>query len=241
MKTIDGFSAKEAGELESLLGYQFKDPQLLRLAFLHRSFSNEKPFSQKESYERLEFLGDAVLELVISEYLYREFPNLEEGSLTRLRAKAVQSETLAEVAKELGLEEYLFLGRGERKTKGRFRDSILGDVLEAVFGGIYLDGGFSAARRSILSIFRDILRDRERLLLHSSNYKSILQEYWQQEFKTQGIRYHVFREEGPENDKTFFVHCYCEDILRGTGSGKNKKQAEQKAAKEALISLGVEI
>lgn len=232
-------NSPEISQIEEIIGYHFKNKDFLIQSFIHRSYSNELSQKSTMSYERSEFLGDAVLELIVSEYLYHKYPDYAEGKLTKFRSVLVNESTLAYISKEFGLDKYVLLGKGERKTTGRYRESILADVIEALLGGIYLDGGPDAAKKAVRRLFTPILTEEAGFLKKIKNYKSILQEHWQKIHKTQEVHYKVFSEEGPENDKTFHVHCYCAEKLCGTGQGKNKKQAEQEAAKNALEKLGV--
>ncbi len=219
-------------ELEQKIGYQFKEQGLLRQALTHSSFANEKHMKKNSDNERLEFLGDAVLELVSSEYLFIHYPKLPEGELTKFRASIVCEPTLALCTKELDLGKYLYLGKGEDLTGGRNRKSILSDALEAVIGAIYRDGGIEAAKTFI---YRFILVDIEhKKLFHDS--KTILQELIQGNYKEE-LHYELIGEEGPDHDKIFKVQAMIGDKIVGHGSGHTKKAAEQEAAYEALLKL----
>lgn len=219
-------------ELQTVIGYEFKQEGLLRQALTHSSFANEKRMKKLSDNERLEFLGDAVLELTSSEYLYRNYRNLPEGDLTKLRASIVCEPTLALCTRELELGKYLYLGKGENQTGGRTRNSILSDALEAVIGAIYLDGGFDAARAFVQ---RFILKDVEhKKLFHDS--KTILQEVVQGNFEQQ-LHYELLAEEGPDHDKKFAVEAKIGDETVGSGVGHTKKAAEQEAAYQALLLL----
>lgn len=218
-------------ELESVIGYQFEKPELLRQALTHSSFANEKHKKQSDN-ERLEFLGDAVLELVSSEFLFNNYPKMPEGEMTKFRASIVCEPTLALCTKEIGLGKYLYLGKGEDLTGGRNRKSILSDAMEAVIGAIYLDGGFEAAKAFV---HRFILVDVEhKKLFHDS--KTILQELVQGNYKEE-LHYVLVGEEGPDHDKSFKVEAMIGDKVVGHGTGHTKKAAEQEAAYEALLKL----
>lgn len=223
---------KPLEELENKIGYHFNDKLLLRQALTHSSFANEQKINKYDDYERLEFLGDAVLELVSSEFLFHENASMPEGQLTRLRASIVCEPALAFCARQFGLEEYILLGRGEELTGGRKKDSIVSDVMEAIIGAIYLDRGMEQASAYIR---RFILSDLEHKQLFY-DAKTILQELVQQ--KNEGsLHYVLIREDGPDHDKLFVVEARIDEKKVGSGSGRTKKAAEQKAAYEALISL----
>lgn len=217
-------------QLEETIEYCFQDKKLLRQALTHSSYSNEQKINKFPDYERLEFLGDAVLELVISDFIFREHPEMSEGELTKFRSSIVCEPALAFCARQIGLEQFILLGRGEELTGGRKRDSIISDVMEAVIGAIYLDSGIEEARSYIV---RFILSDLENKQLFY-DAKTILQEAVQKE-NSGSIRYELVREEGPEHDKNFVVEVMVGDRKAGCGSGHSKKAAEQHAAYEALL------
>ena len=217
-------------ELEEAIGYVFKDRSLILTALTHSSYSNEIKINRCENYERQEFLGDAVLELVSSDHLYREHPDMPEGELTKLRAAMVCEPALARCARAFALDEYIRLGRGEESTGGRSKESIISDVLEALIGGIYLDGGFEAARAFI---FRFVMNHEDESLLYY-DAKSKLQELAQASGKT--VTYEVTDESGPDHAKVFTVECLVDGTVLASGSGRNKKSAQQKAALEVLRS-----
>lgn len=219
--------------LESALGYQFGDKSLLDLALTHRSVLNE--LGTKVSNERLEFLGDAVLELIISEFLYRERPSEPEGMLTAARSAMVRTESLAELARDLGLGEVLKLSRGEEKTGGRKNDSLLANTTEALVGAIYLDGGFEAANAFVS---RHLLPKAERVLAGNlKDAKSLLQEKVQ-ELGFPAPVYETMQEIGPDHEKIFVVAVSAMDKEQlATGRGKNKQTAQQQAAKNALKKI----
>ncbi len=219
-------------ELEQKMGYQFEQADLLITALTHSSYSNENRLKKYECNERLEFLGDAVLELVSSEFLYRENPDKPEGDLTKIRASYVCEPTLAMCARELGLGDYIMLGKGEDLTGGRERDSILSDTLEATIGAVYLDGGFERAREYI---HEHILKDIEKKTLFYDS-KTILQEIVQGEHNT--LEYELISEEGPDHNKTFTVAVQIDGKRITTATGHTKKKAEQSAAYQTILALG---
>ncbi|MCI8599014.1 MAG: ribonuclease III [Lachnospiraceae bacterium] len=216
--------------LEKKIGYQFQDKSLLKQALCHSSYANEHHWDRLKNNERLEFLGDAVLELATSEFLYKNYPKMPEGEATRTRASIVCEQTLALCARELGLGKWLFLGKGEELTGGRERDSVTSDAMEALLGAIYLDGGFANAKEFVKNF---ILNDIEHKKLFYDS-KTILQETIQGE--TEGeLHYKLVKEEGPDHNKRFTVEAYLGEIVIGTGSGRTKKAAEQEAAYYALV------
>lgn len=218
--------------LEERIGYIFKDKDLLRQALTHSSYANERRINKIGNYERLEFLGDAVLELVSSEFLYREHSQLSEGNLTKMRASMVCEPALAFCARDIRLEEFILLGKGEENTGGRKRDSITSDVMEAVIGAIYLDGGMTPAKAYI---DRFILSDLEHKRLFYDS-KSHLQEIAQGKLK-KDLEYELLDVQGPEHSQTFRVQVRIGEEILGTGEGHTKKAAEQQAAYEALLLL----
>ena len=219
-------------KFQEVIEYHFHDEKLLRQALTHSSFANEKHLKKHSDNERLEFLGDAVLEIISSEFLYKEYPDKPEGELTKLRASIVCEPTLALCTKDIALGEYLLLGKGEDQTGGRGRKSILSDALEAVIGAIYLDGGFANAKEFILN---HILNDLEgKRLFYDS--KTILQEIVQAHFKEE-LSYHLVGEEGPDHDKTFQVELQIGEQVYGIGKGRTKKSAEQEAAYKTILML----
>lgn len=222
----------DLNEFQSKIGYTFKNRHLLEQALTHSSYANEKHMKKHSDNERLEFLGDAVLEIVSSEFLFINYPQKPEGELTKLRASIVCEPTLALCTKPLDLGKYLRLGRGEDHTGGRKRKSILSDALEAVIGAIYLDGGFTNAKEFVL---RFIMTDIENKQLFYDS-KTILQEIVQ-ENGTQPVEYILVKEEGPDHNKNFSVEARVNGKVMGQGSGHTKKAAEQAAAYQAIRVL----
>lgn len=225
---------KDLKALQDALGYGFKDENLLRQALTHKSYLNEAP-SPAGDNERLEFLGDAVLDLVISEHLLRNYPETAEGRLSKMRARVVSEAGLSRVARRLELGRYLLLGRGEERSRGRAKSSLLANALEAILAAIYLEGGLEAVTRTVTAIFRE---DLEALLdeAASADYKTALQELCQRDFEELPA-YRVLRESGPDHEKVFEVELSIQGRVWGGGTGRSKKEAEQKAAREVLEKL----
>ena len=219
-------------ELEKKIGYTFQDPELLKTALMHSSYTNEQHIPKHRCNERLEFLGDAVLELVSSEFLFRRSPKMPEGELTKTRASMVCEPSLALCARDISLGDYLLLGKGEEATGGRKRDSVTSDALEALIGAVYLDGGFTNAKEFIHQF---VLTDLENKQLFYDS-KTILQEIVQADGKG-GISYRLTGEEGPDHDKSFCVEVRIGDTVYGSGKGHTKKAAEQQAAYKAILRL----
>lgn len=222
----------DLNEFQSKIGYTFKNRHLLEQALTHSSYANEKHMKKHSDNERLEFLGDAVLEIVSSEFLFINYPQKPEGELTKLRASIVCEPTLALCTKPLDLGKYLRLGRGEDHTGGRKRKSILSDALEAVIGAIYLDGGFTNAKEFVL---RFIMTDIENKQLFYDS-KTILQEIVQEK-GTHLVEYRLIKEEGPDHNKSFTVDVLVSGQVMGTGVGHTKKAAEQEAAYQAIRKM----
>ncbi len=219
-------------ELEHKIGYTFQNTGLLKTALMHSSYTNENHIPKHMCNERLEFLGDAVLELVSSEFLFRRSPKMPEGRLTKLRASMVCEPSLAMCARDIGLGGYLYLGRGEEATGGRNRDSVTSDAMEALIGAVYLDGGFTNAKEFIHKFILTDLEDKQ--LFYDS--KTILQEIVQAEGKD-GVSYRLTGEEGPDHDKSFCVEVRIGNKVFGSGTGRTKKAAEQQAAYQAILKL----
>ncbi len=226
---LNGYSLKL---LEERIGYQFHNSALLKQAITHSSYTNEQRINKAKHYERLEFLGDAVLELVSSEFLFKQHKQVPEGELTKMRASMVCEPALAFCAKDLELGKFMLLGKGEENTGGRNRDSITSDAMEAVIGAIYLDGGMEPAKAFINRFILSDLEDKQ--LFYDS--KSNLQELIQGKLK-KSFHYELLEEQGPEHDKVFVVEVFMEETSIGKGSGRTKKAAEQQAAYQALLLL----
>ena len=223
---------KNLEDFEKKINYTFKDKNLLFVALSHSSFANEKR-KLRHSNERLEFLGDSVLSIVVSQYLFEHFTHLPEGELTKIRASLVCEKSLYEFAKEIDLGEHLFLGKGEENTGGRERTSILADAFEAVF----LDGGLEAAKKHILRFIPKDIDSRKSVSF--SDHKTILQEIIQKN-PEEKVEYKLVGQSGPDHNKAFKVQVCLNSNVIGTGIGKSKKEAEQMAAKEALELMGYE-
>lgn len=221
---------RDLKELELETGYIFHDKELFKQALTHSSYVNEHRLSKADCNERLEFLGDAVLELVCSDYLYRTYGDKPEGEMTKLRASIVCEPTLALCAEELKLGEYLLLGKGEEATGGRGRASVVSDAMEALIGAVYLDGGFASAKEFIYGF---VLNDIEHKQLFYDS-KTILQEMVQAESGGE-LSYELLREEGPDHDKLFEVRALVGDREVGRGTGRTKKAAEAMAAYRAIL------
>ena len=220
-------------DLEAAIGYRFQNISLLQNALTHSSYANERYHNSLMSNERLEFMGDSILGMVVAEHLYRNFPDRPEGELTRMRADMVCEKTLANVANQIGLGSHLLLGHGEERFGGRSRASILADAVESVIAASYLDGGLEAAKGII---DRFILCDVPVQKLHNADYKTTFQELVQQK-KNQVISYALVGESGPDHDKQFLVEVSLNGRVVGKGSGSSKKRAEQDAARAAMEEL----
>ncbi len=223
-------------ELEQLLQYTFQNKGYIYEALSHSSYANEKK-KQRHSNERLEFLGDSVLSVVVSQHLFEHFPELPEGELTKIRAALVCEKSLHKFALRIRLGDFLLLGKGEAHTGGRERPSILADAFEAVIAAIFLDGGLEAARRHILRFIPEKLPENHSVLF--GDYKTALQEVIQKN-PEEKVEYLLTSESGPDHNKTFVVEVCLNSNVIGRGQGKSKKEAEQMAAKEALELMGIE-
>lgn len=231
-------SDNELDKLQSTIQYQFNDVKMLKQALTHSSYANESKKKNIPYNERLEFLGDSVLGLVVSDYIFKKYMDLPEGELTKVRANVVCEPTLSSKAKEINLGKYLLLGKGEEITGGRERVSILADAYEALIGALYIDGGLDTAKEFILNSFYSTIEQAVKGKLFR-DYKTHLQELLQSKY-TDKISYQVVKEEGPDHDKTFTVEVsLCNQVL-GRGKGKSKKEAEQNAAEEALEKVRFE-
>jgi len=226
---------RDIDELDQKLAYTFKQPDLLAEAFRHSSYTNERGDGDLRNNERLEFLGDAVLDLAISHILMELFPDAKEGDLSKYRAAVVSEKGLYHVARSLRLGDYLLLGKGEEVTRGRDKPSILANTLEALIGALYLDGGFPETKRVIYRLFLPLLRNMGSKI-SADDFKSLLQEYTQEIHKTRP-EYLPLEESGPAHDKTFRVALQLDGKVIAEGEGKSKKEAEQKAAEEAFHCL----
>ncbi|MBR0423400.1 MAG: ribonuclease III [Clostridia bacterium] len=220
--------------LESKLGYEFKNKKLLKIALTHSSYANES-WGKYKSYERLEFLGDSILSLVTSDYIFKKFPNYPEGKLTKLRAFLVCEKQLCGFSKELELYKYIKVSRGEHNCGGQNRPSILADVFEAICAAIYLDSNYKEASDFILKFIVPAAKNPQIPDIH--DYKTDLQEIIQKN-PQEIIEYNLVGQSGPDHDKVFTVEVKINNNVVGKGTGKNKKEAEQQAAHEALILMG---
>ncbi len=223
-------------ELENAVGYQFRDKSLLENALTHSSYANEHWHNSLRSNERLEFLGDSILGMMVADHLYRNFPDRPEGELTRMRADMVCEQSLAVIANQIHLGKHLMLGHGEEQGGGRSRNSILADAVESVIAACYLDGGYEAA---LGFVKRFVLSDIPVVKYHNADYKTALQERVQQK-KNQTLSYHLTGETGPDHEKQFCVEVHLNGVCVGSGIGTSKKRAEQDAAHAALEKLFTE-
>ncbi|HPZ43462.1 MAG TPA: ribonuclease III [Bacillota bacterium] len=224
--------------LKKKLKFDWSDEGLLEQALTHSSFTYESRQNGLENNQRLEFLGDAVLELVISDYLYRNHPGFDEGSLTKLRASVVCEASLARAARALGLGPCLLMGKGEERSGGRERPSILADAFEALLGAVYLDQGLDKAAELAIQFLSPVLKDVLEGRLER-DYKTELQEYVQQRHGEQ-VQYVILKEEGPDHHKIFTAGVLYKGKLAGSGTGRSKKDAEQQAAKSALLKQSIQ-
>ncbi len=220
-------------DIQQRIGYRFGNQELLERALTHKSYANENRLSAHN--ERLEFLGDAVLNLIISKYLMNACPASNEGDLSRLRAAVVSEPALASIAREIGLGTYLLLGRGEEQTGGRDKDSLLANCLEALIASIYLDASNAAVEEFVIRIFEDLIK-KTYASRNTLDYKTEIQEFCQERLK-QLPEYRIAAETGPDHLKQFTIELVIKGEVYGRGIGKNKKEAEQRAAKEALRKL----
>ena len=220
----------------NILGYVFNDRTLLKTALTHSSYANENKQKGREYNERLEFLGDSVLSLIISQYLFTHYKKLPEGDLTKVRSLIVCEKTLYETAKKIDLGKYLYLGKGEEAAQGRERMSILADAFEALIAALYLDGGFDCVKNIVLKLLEPMIELGAQGKLFN-DYKTALQEVIQKN-REESLQYVLLRESGPDHQKVFEVAVYLNSNIIGKGEGKSKKEAEQIAAREALILMG---
>lgn len=235
MENCDAISSRSEALLAAI-GYVFKDEGMLCEALTHKSYSNEHPESAKGHNERLEFLGDAVLDMVVSQRIFLDYPRLPEGELTRIRAEVVSEPALAAVARLLAVGDYLRLGRGEEKSGGRHKESLIANAVEALLGAIYLDGGLEAVRMVVDHLFTEAIEQAFRRK-SGIDYKTRLQEVLQ---ARQGSppAYRLVRAEGPDHDRTYTIEVLHGGRSIGAGSGVTKKAASQQAARQALAVLG---
>lgn len=225
----------DIGQLQEEIGIAFEDQTLLQKALVHRSFLNENPDFALPSNERLEFLGDALLDFVVGEYLFERFPQMDEGDLTRLRAALIMAGALAEFARSIQLGDYIYLSRGEDERGGRSRVGLLSDAFEALVAAIYLDRGLQAVREFLMRFLeRETTRVVERGL--RGDHKSQLQEWTQRELRVTPV-YHTIMERGPDHAKQFTVEVWIGDQAHGRGEGRSKQAAQQHAAQQALEQL----
>ncbi len=224
-------------QLENNLGYTFKNRDILRNALTHSSFANES-HGKAESNERLEFLGDSVLSVIVTDYIYKNFSSLPEGELTKLRASLVCEKSLCEFSRELNLGDFLRMGRGEIQNKGNERPSILADAFEAVLAAMYLDGGMEIARKHVMRFVLPELENRDDEVF--KDYKTCLQEVVQRN-PEERLSYILIAESGPDHNKSFTVEVHLNSNVIGTGSGSSKKRAEQDAARQALDLMGIQV
>ena len=217
--------------IEERIGYRFQNKELLETALIHRSYANEHKGEEIKHNERLEFLGDTVLGLIVSDYLYREFPDQPEGELSYLRSRIVEAATCSQFVQKLGIDEFILVGKGESMNVGKGRNTILSDLFEALLGAIYLDGGLDVAITFYLKHFSSELT--QIIAEPMRNWKAELQDFAQRETQMPPV-YEVEKEEGPDHAKTFHVIVKVGDRIVGQGTGSSKKEAEQSAAEEAM-------
>lgn len=222
-------------ELEDKINYHFKNKELLTVALTHSSYANERKSQHIKYNERLEFLGDAVLSIVVSDYIFKHCPDLPEGELTKLRASLVCEKTLFDFAGQISLGKYLYLSRGERNNGGANRPSIVSDAFEALIAAIYIDGGIEAARKHILNFVIPAIKGSRKKVV--KDYKTTLQEIIQQN-PGERLEYVLVSEKGPDHNKHFVFEVHLNSNVIGKGGGKSKKEAEQQAAREALELMG---
>lgn len=222
-------------DLQNKIGYQFKNPALLNEALTHSSYANEHKTQHIKYNERLEFLGDSVLSIVVSDYIYKNCPELPEGELTKLRASLVCEKSLYEFAKKIDLGKYLILSKGERNNGGADRPSILSDAFEALIAAIYIDGGIAPASKHILNFVIPAIKNSKKKKIN--DYKTTLQEIIQKN-PGEKLEYVLVKESGPDHNKHFVVEVHLNSNVIGKGGGRSKKEAEQQAAREALELMG---
>jgi len=228
-------SKNDSQDFQSIFHYDFRNPSLLKEAFTHKSYVNESLDRGMSDNERLEFLGDAVLDMVISDYLFEKMPKAREGELSKIKSTVVSEPTLADVARKINIGKFILLGKGEDLSQGRSKNSLLANTLEAIIAAVYLDGGLSEAKSWIDRAFAETI---ENILTHqvTFDYKTNFQEECQRLFEVLP-EYRLARASGPDHSKNFEIELWVKDKLLGFGVGKSKKEAEQKAAKEGLNRL----
>lgn len=229
---------KKLLDFQNIIGVNFENIDLLDNALTHTSYANQHNLTYNHHNERLEFLGDAVLSIVVSEYLFKKFKNKPEGKLTKIRAGVVCEASLAEISRKLTVNQYLRIGKGEELSGGREKDSLIADACEAIIAAIYLDKGIEVVKEFIIKNLSKKIEITGKGKNYN-DYKTRLQEYVQRN-NLAVIKYMVVSESGPDHNKLFESEVYINDKCRGKGAGKSKKEAEQKAAKEGLNSLGVD-
>lgn len=222
-------------KLEDSIGYEFKNKKLLEQSFVHTSLVNELKKDIISSNERLEFLGDSVLQIIVSSYLYNKYPNMLEGELSKIRASLVCESSFAEIAKELNLGSYIKMSKGEMMSKGYERESILADAFEAIIGAVYLDAGLDVSRDVILKLITPKVT-KDKISLKNWDFKTNLQELVQS-FSKVPVMYEIVKDQGPDHDKVFTAEVSHDGSFLGRGEGKTKKEAEQNAAKVAITKL----
>ncbi len=234
MPPVSAERKRELQLFQSQAQVRFRSYELLNLAFSHRSYANENPDSV-DNNEKLEFFGDSVLGLVVSEYLMLTLPDRSEGDMAKIKSFVVSEDSLAEIARRLRVDNFILIGRGEEYSGGRSKKALLADAMEAIIGAYYLDSGFRAVRSFIRQLLipeiNKVLEDR-----HRKDYKTLLQEHVQKRFKTYP-RYRVVHRKGPDHNKTFWIEVAINRKVYGPGSGKNKKEAEQNAAEIAYLAI----
>jgi len=228
----------DIGDLQKILGVTFNRPSLLEQALVHSSYINENPTYTSGHNERLEFFGDAVLDFIVAEKLYQEFPDLSEGKMTKLRASLVRRDTLARVSRDIKLGDYLYMGKGEESSGGRNKTPNLAGALEAIIAAVYLDQGMAAAGNMVIGLLVEEWKKISRQNIYV-DYKSKLQELVQSRFQMTPA-YRLVSEEGPDHDKSFIIEVMVNAKVLGSGTGKSKKLAETEAARLALERLGAD-
>jgi ribonuclease-3 len=236
MQTIEELKSA-LSQIEAKVGYQFKDESLLERAFIHRSFINENRGVVKGHNERLEFLGDAVLGVLVSDFLYSKLPDHPEGELSYLRSRLVEATTCAMYIEKLDVQSFILMGKGESMNQGKGRMTILADLFEALIGAIYLDGAMEEAHRFFFSHFRSFIT--EIIESPTRNWKAELQDYCQKNYQKPPT-YEVINEEGPDHEKTFYVVVKLDNQILGKGAGTSKKEAEQMCAQQAIEAMRLE-